>query len=291
MERLSYSEEIESKLVDYYGYPCADFCADGLQVLDQQFESRRDDVLVASYIGTETPWINAIIRSTLNYPQCGTESNYNPEGSIPILEFSQQSPSNDYNVSNISKLQSPRLLRSYLPYDCLPHTLEASDCRKNYITRNPKDAFVSLCDYLSKLPEEEQERFGVRPKEMNREALLGDFRKGKFHGGLFVKHVLSYWRQATNPCVYILTLEGLEGDRLSEIKRLANFVGRWELGEQQIREIVENCEVDCAEDGVVGKWKNVLSRKMINRLDRVAGSFRFRKPSQIVQDVMGCRSC
>ncbi|KAK5844389.1 hypothetical protein PVK06_000526 [Gossypium arboreum] len=103
---------------------------------------------------TGTTWLKAIIPTIMNPMGRMNDDNNDPllkrhpNELMPSLEVQlfKENPNPD-----LSYMPSPRIFRTHVPYPMLPESVKNSACKIVYITRDPKDMFVSLWDCLNSL--------------------------------------------------------------------------------------------------------------------------------------------
>ena len=118
----------------------------------KNFQASDDDVFLTSSMKTGTTWLKAIIPTIMN-PKGRTNDDtddpllkHHPNELIPSLELRlfKENPNPDH-----SGMPSPRLYRTHVPYSMLPESVKNSACKIVYITRDPKDTFVSLWHFIN----------------------------------------------------------------------------------------------------------------------------------------------
>ncbi|MBA0659902.1 hypothetical protein Goklo_011993, partial [Gossypium klotzschianum] len=119
------------------------------------FQALDDDIIVASKPKSSTTWLKALIKLYRENP--------NPD---------------------LSKIPSPRLFSTHLPYPMLADSIKHSNCRIIYITRNPFDIVVSLWHFF---------RF---MDDWPVEDCFEMFCRGEEGYGPFWDHVLGYWNMS-----------------------------------------------------------------------------------------------
>ncbi|KAI8029359.1 Cytosolic sulfotransferase 5 [Camellia lanceoleosa] len=261
------------------------------------FKPRDDDIVLASSIKTGTTWLKALIPTIMN-PNARLaghedDDNYDPliknhpNELIPSLEiqiFAEKS------TCHLSAMPSPRLFRTHLPYKMLPESLRSSGCKMVYITRNPKDAFVSLWHFINSARTSEQGPFPLAET-------FNKFCNGVHACGPFHDHVLEYWKESLKRPDKILFMryEEMTRDSSGEVKKLAAFLGRPFGGEEEeVDKVLWRCSLERMKSlevnqngvepwvripksayfrlGVVGDWKNSLTLEMKERLDGITSS-------------------
>ncbi|KAJ0088408.1 hypothetical protein Patl1_32813 [Pistacia atlantica] len=118
----------------------------------------------------------------------------NPHACVPFLE-------RDFSKEGIKpRPGSLPLMSTHLPYASLPKFVIDSGCKIVYICREPKDSFVSLWHYASKIKPGLQE-------PMSLEECFEFFCKGVFDYGPYWDHLLGYWKASLEQPERILFLK------------------------------------------------------------------------------------
>lgn len=260
-----------------------------------RFKARDDDVLLASSMKTGTTWLKALIPCIMNpYARLVNDDDddgcqdpltqSHPNELIPSLEIQIFAENSIYDTSD---MPPPRLFRTHLPYTKLPESIKSSGNTKIvYITRNPKDTFVSLWHFFN----------SIRTVEEGPLPLIQTFDKfcnGVHPFGPFHDHVLEYWKESIKRPQKILFLkyEEMKRDPRGEVKKLALFLGRPFGKEEEVDKVLWRCSLERLKSlevnrngvdrwvnipkssyfrlGVVGDWKNSLTEEMKERLDQI----------------------
>ncbi|XAR50983.1 hypothetical protein NMG60_11005464 [Bertholletia excelsa] len=260
----------------------------GALVTRSEFRAHNDDILLASSMKTGTTWLKALIPS-ITAGACDDSSDplikYHPNELMPSLEIQVFGKNSTSNVAaGISSQQ--RLFRTHVPYEMLPQSVKTSACKIVYVTRNPKDVVVSLWHFVNE--NEKALDLPLTPLE----EIFESFCRGMHPYGPFHDHVLRYWKESAKRPEKILFLkfEEMKADPAGEVSKLAKFLGRnlegeevekllWRCSLERLKnlEVNKNGEepwVKCPKKayfrlGVVGDWKNSLSKEMEVQLDEI----------------------
>ncbi|XP_059669103.1 cytosolic sulfotransferase 12-like [Cornus florida] len=260
--------------------------------IQAHFEARDDDVILVSSIKTGTNWLKALCFSIMQR-QTGSNDVEEEDPLVKIiptlcvrtLEAHVYTPNNP--SPNLSGMPSPRLFHTHLSYNALSDSIKNSGSKIVYITRNPKDTLVSMWHFFNSTRTPEQ---GPYPFE---KAFEG-FCDGIHPFGPFFDHVLEYWMESSKMPHKILFLkyEDLKSDPKGELKRLASFLGRpFVEEEEEIDKLLWRCSLERLKNlevnkngsdpasgisssaflrlGVVGDWKNNFTTGMKERLDQI----------------------
>ena len=256
------------------------------------FKARSDDILLASSMKTGTTWLKALIPSIMNYNNTHGDDDpllkNHPNELILSLEvqvFCENYTAN--NKYNISEAHSPRLFSTHVPPAMLPDSVKASPgCKIVYITRDPKDAFVSLWHFVNTMRKQEEGPFPI-------DEAFESYCNGVHPFGPFHDHVMGYSEESLKRPEKILFLkyEEMKSDPKGQVKKLASFLGRPFEKDEDVEKIVRRCSLERLKNlevnkggveewvgipkssyfrrGVVGDWKNSLSFEMKKRLDEI----------------------
>ncbi|KAL3526632.1 hypothetical protein ACH5RR_011288 [Cinchona calisaya] len=228
-------------------------------VAQSGFLAQDDDVLLASPTKVGSTWLKALIPCILANNNDDPLLENHPNDLMPCLEFEVFNTNSNYNASNMTS--STRLFRTHIPYLVLSESIKKSGCKIVYITRDPKDVFVSL--------------WGVN-----------NF--GPFHD-----HVLGYWKESLERPEKILFLryEEMKRDPRKEVTKLASFLGRPFTNVDEVDKVLGRCSFERLKSlevnkngteswsgipksayfrrGVVGDWENHFTQEMKERLDEI----------------------
>lgn len=250
------------------------------------------DTVLASYPKTGTTWLKALLYSIINRSSRDSILTNHPHMLVPTLEIQLYGPkTGSFDSFAGTANSSARILATHLPYQVISGTINSTDCRVVYITRNPKDTLVSSWHFYPKSKEVKD--------PWSLEDAVEKFCNGVGNCGPYYDHVLGYWKESLERPhkVFFITYEELKSDTKTHVKRLAEFLGCPFDGdgkeEDVLDEIVSSCsfekmsnyEANKSDDGHMG-WlkfplssffrqggtgdhKNYLTPEMINRVDKI----------------------
>ncbi|KAG2705335.1 hypothetical protein I3760_05G048000 [Carya illinoinensis] len=172
----------------------------------KQFQARDTDVLLVTAPKVGTTWLKAILFALVNrmhYPNLQEHPLLTnlPHALVPILEILH----NKKEVPDLTPFTSPRPFSTHLPYVLLPTSVKDSSCKIVYLCRNPKDTFVSLWHFQTKL----------NWTTDSLEEALDKFCRGVSSFGPYWDNVVGYWKESLENPQKILFL------RYEEMKRAA----------------------------------------------------------------------
>ncbi|GAB4831708.1 hypothetical protein Ancab_005720 [Ancistrocladus abbreviatus] len=291
--------ELSSFPKDFFGYPlyqyqgfwCPDFSLQPVIHFQRHFQAHDTDIIVINMPKTGTTWTKSLLFSIINRSsRHASESpllKHNPHELILSFEIMIY---NKTKYPDLSKIPSPRLFSTHVPYPSLPQSIKNSKCKIIYICRNPLDTFNSSWHYYSKLDRKKSDVDNQMAEYFKK------FCKGRSPYGPFFDHVLGYWRQSLERPgkVLFLKYEDLKDDGAMQLKRMAKFIGYpFSLEEEKggiIEEIINLCSIEslrqlevnkygkCDPDfennnffrkGQVGDWVNHLSPSMVDHLNSI----------------------
>jgi len=275
------------KLRRYQGFWLPELFVPAAINLQQRFEPRCDDVIVASFPKCGTTWLNALTFATMAraaYPPAGDDHpllRLNPHQCLPFLESLFQGG----REAELEALPSPRLMNTHMPLPMVPGAVPG--CRVVYICRDPKDMVVSLWHFFRHL----------RP-DLPFNSVFESTCDGAMSFGPVWDHVLGYWRAAiARPDkVLFLRYEELLRDPAGHVRRLAGFLGMpFSEAEEEagtVDSIVQLCSFGHLKgleankigrldpllpiprdalfrNGASGDWVNHMTPEMASRLDDI----------------------
>ncbi|XP_052819659.1 sulfotransferase 1B1-like [Mya arenaria] len=266
------------QLVDIDGYKICNFYNSAEEEGElvralKTFECRDDDVFILAPMKSGTHWVWEIASMLLQ----GKAETIPKRKSKNMLENVPQNELND--------IPSPRILNSHLDFKFLPEQLFEKKCKIIHILRNPKDMAVSFYNHVK----------GITCYAYDGEwqHYLKLFLEEKLEYGSWFGNVLS-WETfvKANPSypVHVIYYEELQKNNVSEIERLAKFLGV-DFNDQLVNMVSEKCQFSnmskdklVSDDlrkllykgnftmyrkGAVGDWKNWFTVAQNEEFDRV----------------------
>lgn len=243
----------------------------------EKFRCRNDDVYVVSFPKTGTTWLQEVvylIATDLNF-EAATAKNI--EERFPYLEFIWP------GLSTIEKMQSPRFIKTHLPFSLLPSDILEKKPKIIYIMRNPKDVTVSYYHFVRMM--------SMSDYRGTFEEFFKDMIEDKVPYGPMWKHYAEMWSHKNDENVLVLFYEDMHKDIRGTISKIAEFFGR-NLTEDEINSIAEHCsfqhmienpsvnyshwddlglrkkgEAKFLRKGVVGDWRNYISPDMDGKIN------------------------
>uniref|UniRef100_A0A8B9LS71 Sulfotransferase n=1 Tax=Astyanax mexicanus TaxID=7994 RepID=A0A8B9LS71_ASTMX len=107
-----------------------------------EFQAHKDDLLIATYPKAGTTWTQEIVDLILNK---GNEEKCRRAPThvrMPFLEMTTLDPA-ESGMAKLEKMAPPRVIKTHLPIQLVPHSFWEAGCKIIYVARNPKDNVVS----------------------------------------------------------------------------------------------------------------------------------------------------
>ncbi|KAK6921145.1 Sulfotransferase domain [Dillenia turbinata] len=264
----------------------------GVIAAQQHFEAQPTDIFICSVPKSGTTWLKAVAFAIVTREKYSDLSSHPllstmPHECIPFLEVDVVGKEHTNQTAEVP------LLATHIPYHSLPKSIISGGCKIVYIYRDPKDAFVSLWHFTSKLTPKDATHISL-------EEALELFCKGVSYYGPYWDHVLSFWkaRKEAPQRMLFLAYEEMRKDPLPCVKNLADFMGQpfsvEEENEGVPQKIVDLCSFENLSDldvnkkgkhrpenaagienraffrkGMIGDWQSHLTPDMAERLDQI----------------------
>ncbi|KAK4420504.1 Cytosolic sulfotransferase 12 [Sesamum alatum] len=219
----------------------------GVNRVIKHFQPLPSDIILASFPKTGTTWLKALLYSIVNRSSRHRLTVDNPHTIIPTLEY------DIYGTSHASAMPSSinhsrRILSTHIPYQILAKTLDSSECRVVYVTRNPKDTLVSTWHFINKSNKAKEEPWPF-------EVAVDNFCRGLIPYGPYYDNVMGYRKLSLDRPKYahFLTYEELKNDPITHVNKLAEFLGCPFDAEAQVQEIVNGCSFQTLSNHQVNK--------------------------------------
>lgn len=175
------------------------------------FRLRPDDIFVASYPKSGTSWMQQIVKLIRNN---GEDDGTKTDEAVPWLAANGKvGPPQD-----IDSMPSPRAFKVHMPFDKMPGGPPSNSPAKYiFLARNPKDTMVSTYHHYLAI-----KALGFTGTW---DSLFKMFMDGQQYYGSWFDHVLEWWKHKDDPNVLFLKYEDLKMDLVSNVRRIADFLG------------------------------------------------------------------
>ncbi|XP_057376595.1 sulfotransferase 1E1-like [Daphnia carinata] len=251
-------------------------------------QPRSDDVWLLGFPKCGTTWTSELIWLLMNDCDTARASGTHLIFRTPCIELPfltseiELSPQMMNLLNSIEKMESPRVLKSHLPFYLLhPDLLETS--KVVYIARNPKDVIVSFYHHTKLV------------KRHNFQGTLEQFAEYFLEDEIlcspYFPHVLDAWSKRHHPHMHFMFFEDLKRDLRGEIEKVADFLGQTPSDEQltkitnhlRFENLRHNDSVNnelgkrtgfmnkdgnFMRKGKTGDWKNHFSPELNSKIDK-----------------------
>ena len=243
------------------------------------------DVILATFPKVGTTWLKSLLYSILNRSSMHKLVGEHPHELVPFLE-AQVFAEVDEPATLAAPSNGPRLFATHIPYQLLTKTLDSSQCKVVYLTRNPKATLVSLWHFVNKWNMEKPDQSWPLDEAIDK------FCHGVSLCGPYYDHVLGYRELSLKrpENVMFVTFEQMLQDPHGYVKKMGDFLGCPFEEEGEVEEIVKNCSIEVLSShdvnkskesptwlpspynsffrkGKIGDYKNYLSDESIQRID------------------------
>ncbi|XP_042006033.1 cytosolic sulfotransferase 5-like [Salvia splendens] len=245
-----------------------------------------NDVILVTFPKSGTTWLKSILYSILNRSSRHKLAVEHPHDLVPFLEAQVFAEADEPLALAAPSDDRPRLFATHLPYQLLTKTLDSSECKVIYLTRNPKDVLVSLWHFVNKWNMENPDR------SWSLDEATDKFCDGVSLCGPYYDHVLGYKELSLKrpKNVMFVTFEEMLEDPHGYVKKLGDFLGCPFEEEEEVDDIVKNCSIEVLSSydvnkskesttwfpspynsffrkGKIGDYKNYLSNESVQRID------------------------
>ncbi|TKW18996.1 hypothetical protein SEVIR_5G469200v4 [Setaria viridis] len=288
LSKLPTREGWAQPLVLYKNYRLRPRFAATIMHLQNTFEPRHDDIVLATNPKCGTTWIKALAFTITNRFRYEFGNHpllfRHPQEVVPFLEIPR-----DGDMTYVETLPSLRLLATHMPLSLFPDSLASCGCRTVYVCRDSKDALVSWWHF---------DKMVHREHSVDFEAAFNMFSEGFTNYRPFWEHCLEYRREsiACPNRILFLKYEDMMSEPVKYVIRLATFLGvpfsNKEEEDGIPEEVVRLCSFDKLSSldtnqtgdlirrgnliveksafirkGKVGDWVNHMSQEMGRKLD------------------------
>lgn len=279
-------------LYKFQGFWCQPKEIQAVLSVQQHFQARDSDILLATVPKSGTTWLKALVFAIVNREKFGVSKPHHPLLSsnshdlVPFLEYKLYT---NNQIPDLSGIPEPRVFATHMPFPWLPQSAKKSNCKIVYLCRNPLDTFISSWHFVQKLRPESLGPFSI-------EDAFDMFCKGAIGFGPIWENILWYWRESLrNPQkIMFLKYEDMKEDITFHLKKLAKFLDFPFSLEEEKRGVIEGiaklCSFETMKDidankkgksilnidnknlfrkAEVGDWVNYLTPSMVQKFSKV----------------------
>ncbi|XP_060094441.1 amine sulfotransferase-like [Heteronotia binoei] len=240
----------------------------------EDFEIRDSDVFLVTYPKSGTVWTQNILSLIYHEGHRNGTEDTDLMDRVPWLEYNFRS--RDY-----IHRPSPRLFATHLPYYLVPRGLRNKRAKVIYVSRNPKDVFISYYHFTRLSARiEAAEDFG---------SFMEKFLAGDVLASSWLDHGYAHKEDFS---ILFLTYEEMKKDLRSSVLKICSFLGK-NLSEEELQDIVDKATFDkmrmdpranyenmppeilekgkghYLRKGTVGDWKNIMTVAQSERFDSI----------------------
>ncbi|XP_042296732.1 sulfotransferase 6B1 isoform X2 [Sceloporus undulatus] len=245
-------------------YPTTVCSAETFQALEN-FESRKDDLVLVSYPKCGVNWLiqilNELIATTLTTKPENTE--------LPFIECGDPE-----KYERMKQFPSPRIVATHLHYNHIPKSIFKNKAKVLVLFRNPKDTAASFFHFHNNAPSV--------PSYNSWEDFFLQFINGQVAWGSYFDQAVAWNKHIDDENILILTYEELKEDLVAGVKQIAEFFG-FMVTAEQIQVIADRASFEAVQErsqethgavgpllfrkGVVGDWKNLFDETQNQEMD------------------------
>uniref|UniRef100_A0A8C5PV15 Sulfotransferase n=1 Tax=Leptobrachium leishanense TaxID=445787 RepID=A0A8C5PV15_9ANUR len=214
----------------------------------EQFQARPDDLLIATYPKAGTTWMQEIVDLILQDGDLEKAMRAPSHIRFPFMEF--VTPTLPSGVEVLTKMPSPRLIKTHLPYQLVPTSFWNQNCKVIYVARNAKDNAVSFYwfDKMNK----------AQPDPGTWESYVEAFLQGKVGWGSWFDHVIGWWEAKDKHRILYMLYEDIKEDPKREILKVMRFLGK-ELSEEVLEKVVHHTSFQAMKENPMTNYSTVPS--------------------------------
>ncbi|XP_043942192.1 sulfotransferase 1C4-like isoform X2 [Protopterus annectens] len=202
------------KLRPVEGIPLIETTADTWDQV-KTFQAKSDDLLIATYPRAGTTWMQEIVDMINNKGNIEKCIRGPMHDRFPFIEIVPLPPSPS-GVKHAEQMQSPRIIKTHLPFQLIPKSFLEEKCKIIYVARNAKDNAVSYYHF-------HQMNRGL-PEPGTWEEFLKKFQEGTLCWGSWYAHVQGWWDAKDHHNILYIFYEDIKESPRREIQRVMQFL-------------------------------------------------------------------
>ncbi|XP_073836598.1 luciferin sulfotransferase-like [Musca autumnalis] len=200
-----------------------------------QFEVRSDDVFLVTFMKSGTTWMQETAWMLLNDLDYKGSAQLPLSQRSPFIEYHGIRPSFPNALKLCEMLPSPRLIKSHLPANLLPHQIWKKKTKLIYVARNCKDVIVSSYHFTKAL--------GYWSGD-NIADYVNDFMNNDVMYTSYWSHVVNFWKIRNKPNIFFVTYEEMKRNLKGVIERLCEFLEKPQLNDREMEQLLEHLSFD-----------------------------------------------
>jgi len=279
MEYLEYIKcggEFTYKGIPYNGYTT-------VENLDEtsQFEFLPTDIIISTFPRSGTTFTQEIVWQIKNRKNVSKDDEFEDLLSrFPFIEFNHKSipkiGKSYAEMLNSQKDNPYRLIKTHVPYKLIKENVEKAKSKIIVVIRNAKDCLVSNFYHYLTIP--------IHEWKGTFDDFFQIFINEKTYTGSYFDNNIEWWNLRNQSNILILFYEELLLNIYENVEKIANFLEET-LTKEELDQIVHNSsfskmlnnpninlkfneETLFIRKGIIGDWKNHLSEKQNNILEK-----------------------
>ncbi|KAI8117270.1 Sulfotransferase 1 family member D1 [Lucilia cuprina] len=254
------------------------------------FELRKDDVFVVTFMKCGTTWMQECAWLLLN----NLDFEKSKEAAVmirsPFIDFHGIVPGTASPIEMCKKLSSPRLIKTHMPANLVPLQIWEKKQKMIYVARNVKDVIVSSFHFVKNLDMWRGDNF---------HDYVDDFLNNEIIYTHFWAHIVDFWKMRNESFIFFVTYEEMKRDLAGVLQRLCTFLERPQLTTEELEKTIKHLSFGNMKEnkqtnltyllkdnmpgvkqdfqfmrrGIVGSFKDELTPELIAKIDKWTADF------------------